>query len=504
MCTKNEKQKTFGYDAIKEFNERRSKISNFTSWCDYASWIVTNMINPYALLGQHKKVCGTTVLLLLLLTVLGFVLKYMWIVYLTSTFIALGWAMNIVFFLVFYQAYCFHIDIEKYSKSTKADLETTESSIEAKFAILKKDVIKQFDNIIGHKLWADNKTYKLFEALLDDADLDKSKWLMINFLKKIIERSHEGKYQIHANMKIYEYSDFLNANIDHANDIKWLISPSDFFGILLPEFIVYILIDIGQKNKGYKIVLHDNSLDVDQCFDSKMDCTLYRKNETIKVEEGKKVGELRSDIMQQYLRPICICAGIESLLENMNMISLDVEKLYKETVQEGFGLPHIEAFRLSGSEKERILCLGGNLDTDDISKIVKSYWTSNKTSFNLALMASCQSEKCPEITSCLHRLKNINEEVQKNIISNALDLFLFSCERHFEIKGYGDEKLNDIGIYDEKIKVVATNNMDGTRHVVWSYDDTELPQLLSDLAEASSRPYQVFKDLCVEMIRIGD
>lgn len=118
----------------------------------------------------------------------------------------------------------------------------------------------RMDQILGHKVWAEERTYKFLSRIVQNEAREKAKWQMVNFLSRLADNhifpeEDAGYFKITTESSgawhISEYSDFLSDNIVHASkEIRWLVDPKDFVEYLIPYCISYLLGSIAAKKVG--------------------------------------------------------------------------------------------------------------------------------------------------------------------------------------------------------------------------------------------------------------
>lgn len=128
------------------------------------------------------------------------------------------------------------------------------------FSLAMKDNVDTWlAKLLGHKLWAGDKTYKLLDSLMQDAErIGRSKWLIVNFLKEDLDKritieslvAGDAVSELYTlrgeNWTSHEYSQFLQKNLTHADkSIAWLVEPKDFFEELLPSYLAEVIVSIA-------------------------------------------------------------------------------------------------------------------------------------------------------------------------------------------------------------------------------------------------------------------
>jgi len=123
-----------------------------------------------------------------------------------------------------------------------------------------RDSYWRMDQILGHKVWAEERTYKFLSRIVQNEAREKAKWQMVNFLSRLADNhifpeEDSGYFKITTESSgtwhISEYSDFLSDNIVHASkEIKWLVDPKDFSEYLIPYSVSYLLGSIAARTVG--------------------------------------------------------------------------------------------------------------------------------------------------------------------------------------------------------------------------------------------------------------
>jgi hypothetical protein len=118
----------------------------------------------------------------------------------------------------------------------------------------------RMDQILGHKVWAAERTYKFLSRIVQNEAGKKAKWQMVNFLSRLADNhifpeEDSGYFKITTESSgtwhISEYSDFLSDNIVHASkEIRWLVDPKDFVEYLIPYCVTYLLGSIAAGKVG--------------------------------------------------------------------------------------------------------------------------------------------------------------------------------------------------------------------------------------------------------------
>ncbi len=380
------------------------------------------------------------------------------------------------------------------------------------------------EKILGHKLWAGEKTHGLFKELTEASlDHQRAKWLMVNFLSEVVEdvlktekeTSTTGtatgappsqSQDLEANVKAKytistaeawsdcRYSRFLDRNMEHARTVWWLVDPTDFFSTLLPDFAAYALASIGWNKYRYDIKLTPNTYRrIDKIIRSGEFTPGfvpdYRTDVFVNlqaIDDDAKLRELREKVL-----PVMAQIGFRALDESngeyrdaMYSPASEQYKREKQDLHRGYRkcfdlhlaalLPHVDAFRRCSSQKRRIIFLGYDpMDNqDDFRGVVNEQWSKGK--FMMALQKVCNVDDA----------SNISRDNFRCLIAAALELFAYTCG-DYENCGVASSatreddkrKSYDVGIYDHRFVVNATpvdqedqeDQKDLGRNIKWSY-----------------------------------
>lgn len=397
-----------------------------------------------------------------------------------------------------------------------------------------ESVWKWNDKLFGHKLWAGDKTHRLFEILMkDSSDVQRAKWLMLNFLKEEVENTFSNSSQHTLCSKkpweAHKYSTFLSENIEHANKIIWFMDTSVFFGTILPTFYLYVIAAIGQIKWKYGMQIYFqgdcSKTSLDECFnkqkiknkDRSLFSSLLVPDPNLPIENWNGDSGIRMKTIKQYIFPSQINLGFNALIKkNFSWRNIDSEKIheaYHEVIEKYMVLPHNEAFRRSNANKMRYVCIpsplieGDTVSPDKVKDAIIKELKNNKDEVEKTVTAHCKNSIVADgIISTLFTGENANKRKKTierymqhhhKILTSALELFLYTCggESHCKILpllgGNYDEHIAgyDIGVYDNKI-VVKSNQSENAvepldlspRNVTWQYynsgDDHKLVELL--------------------------
>lgn len=373
---------------------------------------------------------------------------------------------------------------------------------------LRRDINGVSEDILGHKLWARPETHQLFIGLSADKSGKRAKWFIVNFLSHLANDRIDIRKELVGDLysistgrndwPISLYSKFLAKNMDHAeSEILWLVDPDDFFGILLPEFVSYVL--AAHVVSAFDR-MPDIELDVD-LEDPPSATSVFSVYE--RVPDGLHVDALAwqavyqsvvtaipSDIILQAKDPSHAddtwVTFHGSVLHPTVRFGAEIirqsDLLPKERIVLGFErwtrkyldglLPHLMAFRNADSSvfRKRVVFLGCDMPKDPgsverwIRSKISELWGKNESRWR-------------------ESLKDVR---RVDVIDAALDLFVYTCggEDTLSIHGssHGQQQPADaktplshvawdVGWYDRQFVVSAeeTNELPPRRKVEWYY-----------------------------------
>lgn len=401
--------------------------------------------------------------------------------------------------------------IELFAMTYKESANELELLISQKISDLQKDleinINRVSEGILGHKMWAGPETHKLFIGLSAGESGNRAKWFIVNFLSHLandriqIENQLSGDlYSISTGKNdwpISHYSKFLAKNMDHAeHEILWLVDPDDFFGILLPEFISYVLAAhvVCTFNKIPEIFFNDlgaHSLDsifsiykvlpVNKNGNSAEWARVYKQSITDKncnvflnLNDIGHADETWEQFHNLILNSM-ISLGAESIKQFDLLPEDDILSGFEQITQKYLDglLPHLMAFRNAdnGVFRKRILFLGCDMPNEEfafklwVDQKIEELWTKNIDKWSPILKTVTYSNK--------------------KIIHLALKLFIFTCGGEETLSIYGKTESPkppetvaqtprvawDIGLYDSQFVVSAeeTNVNPPRRKVEWYY-----------------------------------
>lgn len=391
-----------------------------------------------------------------------------------------------------------------------------------------RDGYWRMDQILGHKVWAEERTYKFLSRIVQNEAREKAKWQMVNFLSiladnHIFPEEDSGYFKITTESSgtwhISEYSDFLSDNIVHASkEIRWLVDPKDFVEYLIPYCISYLLGSIAAKTVGLpsKSVWNEqHPVSCDFMFSSviKNACPKYCAEEetrafleglatrhhsdrntqdgyhakehgtenirpAIFLKQGRSVGWWHD--LHDIVFPGIAYFGNEIVkkegIPDDKVILEGFSELYDDWIRKAF--PHIDSFKRASAERAfRQLLLP---EADTVCAAVDK-------------IADRLSETLFEETSAI---KELSIEKRLQVVRLALRLFgeLSGGARRIDVCGFkgpsaGDEVGSyDVGLYDGKFLVRSIADGD-YRLVEWYYlfqrptKDDRLPRDIKFLTE---------------------
>lgn len=319
------------------------------------------------------------------------------------------------------------------------------------------------DNLFGHQVFAGESTYNVLFKLLEQQKGKKSKAFILRYLAQLLDdRIEENDHYIMISNKNnrwpnIKYSHFLANNMDRAEEsVIWVVSPKDFYNIMLPDFIGYYLISnalavVGEEllpasekeylalkklfPKLYKYIkeemdikLLDNDCRVAQSKIIKEFDTLFvdlrnhskhRRNKNEKENDQLKQAMLFNKALETLKT-----AGflIYKLTGNVNYKIVKAKYYSFECMFINKIFPHYNSFRRSNvQQKERVLLIGdidfdiGTLKSSLYDALSKSHWTRNDIQTNG--------------WSKLWTQVGITHEdlADGSIIEKSLDLFKLTC-----------------------------------------------------------------------------
>lgn len=373
---------------------------------------------------------------------------------------------------------------------------------------LKKDIHRVSEEIMGHKLWARKETHQLFSGLSADESGTRAKWFIVNFFSHLandritINTTLTGQvYEISTGKNDWPlslYSKFLATNMDHAEtEILWLVDPDDFFGILLPEFVGYVL---AAQTVAFFKKTPDIDLDVDPA-DPPSARSVFSVYEAPPETSGldktawtslyqEVISGIKADIFLAASNPnhaeeTWITFHEAVLFPTMRFGAAIIGQLgllAKEEIVAGFKdwtqryldglLPHLMAFRNVDSSvfRKRVIFLGCDMPREPESR---GRWVMDRVS-QLWDQNTAGWAKIPkEVTSA-------------KIVDTALDLFIYTCggEETLSVQGslhsapheraegeHVGSVAWDVGWYDRQFVVSAeeTSESPPRREVEWYY-----------------------------------
>lgn len=349
----------------------------------------------------------------------------------------------------------------------------------------KDQVCKWNEKLLGHKIWSGEKTYEMLDGLFKAS---RAKWFIINFLKEIVDddiKNTDNKYEISSKRPwdTYRYSEFLATNMTHAEkDVWWLVEPSDFFSILLPDCMAYLFtcvalqqysIDFQCLTKDYhkppEIIKSDICSKLSGEVAKKFVLQFGNACKRMNVEKDSSLlnGITVKDMPEWYKKNKYLRKVINILKEIGVEIYSNTDRAKKEkllsSAKEYFEkklicslgeiFPHMEAFRNINVQNKKIRLVvfkdENYICNEKYMKVTfNNYWKKENIT---------KKEQSIDINWC-----ESFDSVSENII-HALDIFAKTCggEQHlifahlsksyFEQKSIDSSclKIVDLGIYDE-------------------------------------------------------
>lgn len=259
-----------------------------------------------------------------------------------------------------------------------------------------RETLRSVEKLIGHKVWAEEYTFNLLEDLIKRTAGKRAKWFIVRFLANLADDriSHvdgDCSYLLTTDSQgtwhVCRYSKFLSENMDHAEgSVRWLVDPGDFFGILLPELMGYIIASCAVDRFGLPNIAFD---DDPTSFNDAYRQIARKAAESFSKDENSVLTELHSAWgsslinfkehleKKQYdalwksfhgcvIHPLTTL-GIQ-LLNNgytpeEQTVLNSYKALHKKYIKHVF--PHLEAFRRSDvADKKRVILLWSDTETE--------------------------------------------------------------------------------------------------------------------------------------------
>lgn len=382
----------------------------------------------------------------------------------------------------------------------------------SKELVLVESMAKYFDknmeHVFGHKLWADKDTYKLFDSLMRATDIGRSKWLIVNFMNTIVKNSHTGNGKIESTMTLTDYSEFLAANMDHADNIYWFLPLQDFVSILLPQFVLHSIALLGWNKSPYEIDFKSNRGEglMLRHFITNNDALRTKIDKKMKVERNN--GSLEDQV--KILNLLCqyqVGFG-ENVISKESIKSTMKNEDHKIFFIKNFPWPHVAAYKQSGNSY-RIL-VSKSIESDTYAIDVDKLELEIKTDVEITRKGKLRtvsvakafhekiSNKCDTYTEC---------DCKKELLEFAFDLFDFTNlpKERIKIAPDNDGQYVDMGLYNKKILVrsKACEGDDDKRVVSWEYNEDGNEKLLETIDTAmktNAGHYNAFKKELISAI----
>ncbi len=328
--------------------------------------------------------------------------------------------------------------------------------------------------LVGHKMWAGDDTYVLLNNLRSEASNQPAKWVMLNFLSRVVDDTITNnppisRFDVHASRDwtLCEYSLFLSRNMVHAEtSVRWQVTPTDFFHLLLPDFIAYVLAcvdilrygepsvkpgshlapknmfvdDLANKNQQHNLAVLTTICQ--ELFELPPTTTPVLKEEDLKLKDLEFFRHVVLNIAKEY--------GIENLEGHPCPSTNEIHKKFSTVVLPkylGSILPHLKAFREAAptEEKRRVVFFGkeGDISNEPVAKdVVAKYWPKSSADF----------------TDPFLKWPNWGKAMRRDIVEHALDLFVDTCggKERLVFDAAADNtnyRLGDIGIYDHRFVI---------------------------------------------------
>jgi len=392
-----------------------------------------------------------------------------------------------------------------------------------------KDSYWRMDQILGHKVWAEERTFKFLSRIVQNEANEKAKWQMVNFLSRLADNhifpeEDSGYFKITTQSSgtwhISEYSDFLSDNIMHASkEIRWLVDPRDFGKYLIPYCVSYLLGSIAAKTVGLpsKSVWNERSAVSCDYFFSRMikkACPTYCDETATRKYLHKLAADHHSERMQQngfharehgteaiaeqaiflmqgrsvgwwhdlhdVVLPGIAYFGNEVIkkdgVPDEKVIIEGFSELYDSWIRRAF--PHIDSFRRASAERAFRQLLLPQADTVQLA---------------LQMVADNLSQT---IFNEANALRELSMENRLTVLRLAFRLFseLSGGAKRIDVCGFKGPSTEDeigsydVGLYDGKFLVRSIANGD-FRQVEWYYlfqrpkKDEQLPRDIKYLME---------------------
>lgn len=383
-----------------------------------------------------------------------------------------------------------------------------------------EDINKKVDNLIGHQLWTEPKTFNTLNSLLNQQTGRKSKAFILKFMSYLVEdrivnktNNHSHVFQISTGLNVWpisRYSKFLSANMDRAEErILWLVDLNDFFAFHLPELIKYSLA-IRAINVFPWIVSDEYSKDV------AIQKIVDKFGENTPDDMPKEIWQLQVEKIKRYFTKMAIKdesnkqidiadnttlkfvinnPSNDDLNNNVNCFDMllnilaccgyclyELQDTYPSVavrdIESGFNkfsnkfldhiYPHFGAFRRAQvKQKKRIFCINSPTNDDYINQLKNA----------ISTCLNNQKEYWIQLADLGITKKDIEQRI---IINSALNLFEITCggKKNIVVRKISIKKTPlfsqlDLGVYDSNYIVSSKKNhiekKQECRIITWYY-----------------------------------
>lgn len=349
---------------------------------------------------------------------------------------------------------------------------------------LSKDITVLSDNLFGHKVWAGNNTHRLLKCIWENSGDKRAKWFMVNFMAEIMDDSvlaDDTKcFKLESEWDTYKYSQYLTKNMVNAEySIWWFVDPTDFFRIIIPEFIAYTLACISFLKFG--IPTNDNTCSTapSSVFCIKHGYDVAKLHEICStlaiIPDSVPTLEARGELKQEeYFRKVILAIAREfgsSIYNDSETSFEDIRECFDDVLLEQFinvSLPHLRAFENAKPRKQ----------TDQFSKlrIIHFYDSATKEISDQTIANKVIGNYWPHSPNDI-KTPNLMWPVSSlswsdDLLRTALKLFAHCCGGENNVLFASSNTLNikDAGIYDHHFKIESEPvHKDGIRKVTLSY-----------------------------------
>lgn len=360
------------------------------------------------------------------------------------------------------------------------------------------------EDVLGHKVWAGPKTSDLLTRLVENYKGRRAKWLMVNFLARVVDdlvslpNPHTSfRVETHRRWKLLTYSEFLAGNTSHADDtIWWQVAPSDFFEILLPDFIAYALAisafarygtphahvgSIGTPAETFPAEAgYPGQALAQVCARLSMDPNTVPQEVTQAEDDGMRDYKFFRIVLLNIAKEF----GLEAISANGHLALAQVRQRFARfLVPQYLGrlLPHVKAFQDAQPSrgKLRLVFFGpvGQVDkrTTAISQIER-FWPTEAP------------VKTPQLS-----WPRWAEATQEDVLKQALELFADTCGGKPNVWFASSDEdttyaYGDVGIYDRRLRIQSVGDDERTVTVsYWPQDEPPEADLFRAVEAAISK-----------------